>query len=87
MTVEFLSGASVLAAAAIALFFLRYWRETGDRLFLFFAVAFAIFMVNRTLLTILDDASEARPVVYLARAFAFVLIAAAIVDKNRSPTE
>lgn len=87
MTVAFLSGASVLASAAIALFFLRYWRETGDRLFLFFAGAFAIFMVNRTLLTILDDTSEARPLVYLARAFAFVLIAAAIVDKNRSPTE
>ncbi len=44
-------------------------------------------MVNRTLLTILDDASEARPVMDLARAFAFVLIAAAIVDKNRSSTE
>jgi hypothetical protein len=87
VTVEFFSGASVLAAAAIALFFLRYWRETGDRLFLFFAVAFAIFMVNRTLLTILDDASEARPAVYLARALAFVLIAVAIVDKNRSPTD
>jgi len=85
MSVAFLSGASVLASGAIALFFLRYWRETHDRFFLFFAVAFAIFMVNRTLLTVLDDASEGLPLIYLARAFAFGLIVLAILDKNRAP--
>ena len=84
MTVAFLSGASVLASGAIALFFLRYWRETQDRFFLFFAVAFAIFMVNRTLLTILDDAGEGRPIVYMARVLAFLLIVLAVVDKNRA---
>lgn len=81
--VEFLSGASVVAAAAIALFFLRFWRDTGDRFFAFFAAAFAIFALNRIALTALDDESEVRAIVYLARAAAFGLILVAIVDKNR----
>ena len=82
MTFQFLAGASVLASAAIALFFLRFWRDTADRLFLIFAVAFAVFAVNRVLLSVLDDESEARTAVYLARAIAFGLIALAVVDKN-----
>jgi hypothetical protein len=72
---EFLAGASVLASAAIALFFLRFWRDTGDRLFLIFALAFAVFAVNRVLLSALDDESEAQTAVYLARAVTFGLIA------------
>ncbi len=83
MTVEFLSGASAVAAAAIALFFLSFWRDTGDRFFALFALAFAIFAVNRIALGVLDDESEARTLVYLARAVAFGLIVVAIVDKNR----
>jgi hypothetical protein len=79
---EFLAGASVLAAAAIALFFLRFWRDTGDRLFLIFSLAFGVFAVNRALLSALGDESEAQTAVYLARAVTFALIAVAIVDKN-----
>jgi len=81
--IEFLSGAATLASVLIALGFGRFWRETGDRFFLLFAVAFVIFAVNRLLLTFLDDESEARTLVYLARAVAFAIIIAAIVDKNR----
>jgi hypothetical protein len=80
---DFLSGASFLAAAATALFFFRFWRDTDDRFFALFALAFAIFAVNRILLTALDDDSEARTVVYAARAAAFMLIVVAIIDKNR----
>jgi len=83
MTFEFLAGASVLGSAAIALFFFRFWTESRDRLFLIFAIAFAIFAINRILLSALDDKDEARTVVYLARAITFALIALAIVDKNR----
>ena len=83
MTLEFLAGASVLASAMIALFFLRFWRQTGDRFFVLFAIAFFIFALNRTALTVLDDESEGRTLLYLARAGAFGLILVAIVDKNR----
>jgi Family of unknown function (DUF5985) len=80
---EFLSGASAVAAAAIALFFLRFWRETGDRFFALFAIAFAVFAINRTVLAALEDETEARTIVYVARALAFGVIIVAIVDKNR----
>jgi O-antigen/teichoic acid export membrane protein len=83
--IDFLSGAITLASAGIAFFFLRYWRDTGDRLFAIFSLAFAIFAVNRLILTLLDEADEARTVVYLSRLAAFVLIIVAIVDKNRGP--
>jgi hypothetical protein len=79
---EALVGASVFASAAIALFFLRFWQQTRDRLFLIFALAFAVFAVNRVLLSALDDESEAQTIVYLARAVTFVLIALAIADKS-----
>jgi hypothetical protein len=84
---DFLSGASSVAAAAIALFFLRFWRDSGDRFFAFFALAFVIFAANRIALSALDDESEARTVVYLARAAAFGIIVLAIVDKNRPQRE
>jgi uncharacterized membrane protein HdeD (DUF308 family) len=77
-----LVGASVLAAAAIAVFFLRFWQHTRDRLFAIFALAFAAFAVNRILLSVLDDESEGQTIVYLARALTFALIALAIADKN-----
>ena len=79
---SFLQGATMLASLGVALFFLRYWRATGDRLFAVFSAAFLVFAVNRVLLAALDEDAEARTYVYLVRALAFLLIAAAILDKN-----
>ena len=41
--IEYLAGAVTLGFAVAALFFLRFWRRTGDRLFMAFAAAFALF--------------------------------------------
>ena len=79
---EFVQGATMLASIAVALFFLRFWRDTGDRLFAVFSAAFAVFAVNRLLLVVLDEESEARTWVYALRAATFLMIAAAVVDKN-----
>jgi hypothetical protein len=81
--IEFLDGASCLACAAVAMVLLRFWRLSGDRLLLLFGLAFVVLAVNRIGLAVLDDDSEAGTFVYLARAVAFGLILAAIVDKNR----
>ena len=78
--VIFLSGALVAMFAVAALFFLRFWRETSDRLFLFFSCAFALLALQR-ILTLLDTASV---FVYLPRLIAFALIIAAIGEKNRA---
>lgn len=79
--IDFLDGASCLACAAVAMVFLRFWRLGGDRLLLLFGLAFLVLAVNRIGLAVLDG--EADTFVYLARALAFGLILAAIVDKNR----
>ncbi|MGE0027660.1 MAG: DUF5985 family protein [Thermoleophilia bacterium] len=80
---DVLDGGAIVAAAAIALFFARFHRATGDRFFGFFALAFAIFAADRLLLVALPGDSEARTVVYLVRAAAFLTIIAAVIDKNR----
>lgn len=79
---EFLQGATMLGSMAVALFFLRFWRQTSDRLFAVFAAAFAVFALNRLLLAVLDENSETRNWVYALRAATFLMIAAAVLDKN-----
>ena len=79
-----MQGATAACGFAISAFFLRYWRDTADRLFAVFAAAFALFGASRIVLTALDADSEARTWVYALRAAAFLAIAAAVVDKNVS---
>ena len=80
----FLTGGTATACFAIGLYFLRFWQRTGDRFFFIFALAFWVFCVNRVVLTVIGDEHEAvRTTVYAIRLAAFLLIVAAIVDKNR----
>ena len=80
--IEFLSGAVTLAYALSAVFFLRFWRKTSDRLFLAFAIAFVLFALNQALAYVLDIYHEPTSFIYALRVLGFVLILAAIVDKN-----
>lgn len=80
---DLLAGGTAVACLAIGLFFLRFWRDSRDRLFLAFAVAFWSFALNRLVLAALDRDHEARVLVYSLRAAAFVVVIAAIVDRNR----
>ena len=80
---QLLMGAIVMASLTIGLFFLRFWKKTRDRFFLFFAVAFSLEGVNRVLLALNNGANENEPFIYLVRLLSFVLILVAIVDKNR----
>ncbi len=79
----FLHGAAMLASLACALFFLRFWRQSRDRLFAFFGFAFVVLACNWLVLTLFPQTDETRHYVYLIRLFAFVLIIFAIWDKNR----
>jgi hypothetical protein len=81
---SFVAGAICLAYLVAALFFLRFWKETRDRLFAMFAVAFAVLAANRALLVLLREMHEAHSWLYLFRLLAFMLILAAILDKNRA---
>ena len=81
---QFLGGAVAMSSAAVGLFFLHLWRQTRDRLFLAFSVAFFLEVVSRTGLAMYADLLEAGVLFYLLRALAFGLILAGIVDKNRA---
>jgi hypothetical protein len=78
-----IGGTCVLSLIA-ALLFLRFYRKTADRLFLFFAIAFAIFGLNRVAFLLTDAPDEARTILYLVRLLAFGIILFAIIDKNRA---
>jgi hypothetical protein len=80
---QFVGGATMLADVVIALFFMRFWRQTSDRLFAIFSIAFFVFAINRILLTFLNEENEGRTFVYVLRLAAFLLIITGIVDKNR----
>jgi hypothetical protein len=80
---DILAGATALASAAVALWFFRFWRDSRDRLFGAFALAFALFAVNRLVLAQSDRDSEELLAVYGFRLAAFVAIIGAIVDRNR----
>ena len=78
--VAFVSGMLVTGYLTIALFFVRFLRDTGDRLFGIFAAAFAILALQRLLLVVRPDIETAA---FGLRALAFLLILWAIVDRNR----
>lgn len=80
---QLLLGAIAMANLTIGLFFLRFWKKTRDRFFLFFAVAFSLEGLNRVLLGLYSGSNENEPVFYLVRLLSFVLILIAIIDKNR----
>ena len=77
------SGLLVMGYAVAGLFFLRFWRETRDRLFGIFAGAFWLLAVQRLLLALFQNPDQEQVWLYGVRLLAFVLILIAIVDKNR----
>lgn len=79
---ELLLGATAMGALCIALFFLRFWRESRDSFHLLFAASFVMLAVQRVLLAALDDTTEAFPASYLLRLAAYILIIVAVVRRN-----
>lgn len=82
MIVGFLIGVIVCASAVAGLFFVRFWRRTGDWLFLAFALAFFIEGANRLRFLFLEQPAEGTASIYLVRLLAYLLILGAIAYKN-----
>lgn len=78
----FLLGAIAMGSAVAALLFLRFWRQSRDRLFLYFSGSFLLEAVNRTLFAWNGAHSEEATLYYLVRLLAYGLILWAIVEKN-----
>jgi hypothetical protein len=79
----FLLGVIVMSEVVAAAYFFKFWRQTRDRLFLAFAAAFLIEVVNRGSILFIDDPAAGNPVIYTVRLLSYLLILAAIADKNR----
>ena len=79
-----LLGAIAMASLTAGLFFLRFWRDTKDRFFLFFSISFFVEGLNRFALATTGHPNEDRPFFYFVRFLSFLLILIAIADKNWS---
>ncbi|MEO5509044.1 MAG: DUF5985 family protein [Longimicrobiales bacterium] len=83
--VDFLAGALAMGYFVAALFFLRFWRDTHERLFAYFSSSFLLLAIQRLALVLLAD-NPAFPLdlLYVIRLFAFSLILVGIIAKNRA---
>jgi len=64
---EMLLGAIATASIIAGLFFLRFWKSTRDRFFLYFATSFWIEGCNRILLGWMGGLREDAPTYYFIR--------------------
>ncbi len=76
----FMAGLFAAASLTAALFFLRFWRQSHDSLFLSFAAAFVLLAANNAFSAFLGG--DQYPAIYLLRLAAFALIIFAILRKN-----
>ncbi|GAB3452599.1 hypothetical protein GCM10027321_01550 [Massilia terrae] len=79
---DVLTGAIAMGSMVVALFFLRFWRNTGDRFFLYFSLSFLIEGLHRIYSTLHDNGGEDSPTHYVIRVLAYGLILWAIFEKN-----
>jgi hypothetical protein len=80
--IEFFSGAVTAGYLIAAAFFWRFFIRTRDRLFIAFSVAFGFFALNQALVGLIHVSTEPESLVYVLRILGFVVILAAILDKN-----
>ena len=81
---EYLAGALTLSFLIAALFFLKFWRKTRDRLFVYFSIAFVLFAINQVATALLENDMERAGYAYILRVLGYMLILFAIVEKNRA---
>lgn len=78
----FMLGMISMGSAVAALLFLRFWRTSRERLFLWFAAAFLFEAINRAAFAWHGAGDEATMPYLLARIFFFLLILGGVADKN-----
>ena len=81
-----INGMIVFGDIVGALFFFKSWKKSHERLFLFFAVAFVLFAIQRIALSFITQMDEGHVAMYSLRLVAFAIILYSIIDKNRKQT-
>jgi hypothetical protein len=77
-----LLGAVIMGDLIAGLFFVRFWKQTGDRFFLFFAASFATIAVSRVVVDEGIPPFGYEPFGYMIRILSYLFIIAAILYKN-----
>jgi hypothetical protein len=81
--IDLLAGAVTGCFVLSALFFLRFWRKTADRLYLAFAAAFSLLAIGQALGQWLNAVNEpAASGVYAIRVLGFLLIIGALLEER-----
>jgi hypothetical protein len=80
--IEMLSGALLFSYLIAGVYFFKFWKRTGDRLFIHFAVAFWLLVLNQLVTSIPVVVDETGGYEYLLRVIGFIVIIAGIIDKN-----
>lgn len=80
--IDFLAGGLTACYLIATVFFFRFWRRTRDRLFISFALAFALLAAEQTARMVLGIADERGNYLYILRIIAFLIILYAVIDKN-----
>lgn len=81
----FLLGVIVTCSIVSGAFFIKFWRQTRDTLFLAFGAAFMVEGFNRAMILFVDAPNLGHPAIYVVRLLSYLLILVAIIDKNRTP--
>ena len=82
---EAIHGGIATLSLVAGLYFLRFWRQTADLFFAYFAAAFFVFGIQRVLLVVVHNSVEHHTWLYLIRLVGHLLILTAIWHKNRKP--
>ena len=78
-----MDGATAMGSLVVALFFLRFWRNSADRFFLYFALSFLVQCAHRIYVAlVLQREHDDNPLHYAIRLLAYLLILWAILEKN-----
>ena len=83
LLLPYMHGALLFGCFVIGLKFLKYWRLSRDRFFIYFAAGFWVFAIGWSLRTFLPAQGDHGHFAYVPRLLSFLLILIAIVDKNR----
>lgn len=78
----FLAGTLCMGFTVCALYFLRFWGRTKDKLFLAFAACFLLLGTGQALTVLLGLPEEERTWIYLLRLTGFMIVIAALLGKN-----
>jgi len=83
MNEGFLLGIIATASIVASAYFLKFWRQTRDPLFLSFACAFLIEGINRTCFLFVESPESGSVILYSVRLASYLVILGGIAYKNR----